>query len=178
MHSSRGSLRAMVYAAVFGALTAAGAYIVIPLPLVPITLQTLFSYLAGALLGGYWGVWSQVIYVLLGVIGLPVFAGGAAGPGVLLGPTGGYLFGFILGTYVVGKLVEIKRAPGLAWLLVSMVAGTAVIYTLGTVQLALVAGLSPAKALSVGVLPFIPGDCLKIVAAALIALRVRDRLKL
>ncbi|MFA6414125.1 MAG: biotin transporter BioY, partial [Syntrophales bacterium] len=83
------SLRGMAYASMFGALTAAGAYIMIPLPPVPITLQTFFVSLAGALLGGYLGAMSQVVYVLLGVIGLPVFAGGKAGAGVLLGPTGG-----------------------------------------------------------------------------------------
>jgi hypothetical protein len=80
------SLRGMVYASMFGALTAVGAYIMIPLPPVPITLQTLFVNLAGALLGGYLGALSQVVYILLGVIGLPVFAGGKAGAGVLLGP--------------------------------------------------------------------------------------------
>jgi biotin transport system substrate-specific component len=83
------SLRGMAYSAMFGAITAIGAYIVIPLPLVPITLQTFFVSLAAALLGGTLGALSQVIYVLIGVLGLPVFAGGKGGFGVLMGPTGG-----------------------------------------------------------------------------------------
>jgi len=81
MTPERTSLRGMVYASMFGALTAIGAYIIIPLPPVPITLQTLFLNPAGALPGGYLGALSQVVYILLGVIGLPVFAGGKAGLG-------------------------------------------------------------------------------------------------
>ena len=81
MNAEQTSLRGMVYAALFGALTAVGAYIIIPLPPVPITLQTLFMGLAALLLGGRLGALSQTVYVLLGVIGLPVFAGGKAGPG-------------------------------------------------------------------------------------------------
>jgi biotin transport system substrate-specific component len=98
------SLRGMTYAAMFGAITAVGAYMIIPLPLVPLTMQTFFVSLAPALLGGALGALSQVIYVLIGVIGFPVFAGGKAGLGVLMGPTGGYLVGFIVGAYIAVKL--------------------------------------------------------------------------
>ena len=75
------TLRGMIYASLFGAVTAAGAYLIIPFPLVPITLQTLFLNLAAALLGGRLGALSQVVYILLGIIGLPVFAGGKGGLG-------------------------------------------------------------------------------------------------
>jgi len=85
----------MIYASLFGALTAMGALISIPLQPVPVTLQTLFLYLAGSLLGGGLGALSQTVYIMLGVIGLPVFSGGKAGLGVLMGPTGGYLVGFV-----------------------------------------------------------------------------------
>ncbi len=171
------SLRGMVYASMFGALTAIGAYIIIPLPPVPITLQTLFLNLAGALLGGYLGALSQVVYILLGVIGLPVFAGGKAGLGVLIGPTGGYLFGFVAAAFVVGKLIALRKKPGLVWTVVSMVAGMVIIYSLGVFQLTLVAKLSVEKAITVGALPFLPGDAVKIVLAALIYLKTRDILK-
>jgi biotin transport system substrate-specific component len=168
----------MVYASMFGSLTAIGAYIMIPLPPVPITFQTLFLNLAGALLGGYLGALSQVVYILLGVIGLPVFAGGKAGLGVLLGPTGGYLFGFVLAALVVGKLIAVKKNPGLIWTISSMLAGTAVIYFLGILQLTLVARLSVEKAIVVGALPFLPGDMVKIVLASLIYLKIRDKIKI
>jgi len=177
MSSAKRSVRGMIYAAMFGAVTAIGAYIAIPLPFVPVTLQTLFLNLAGALLGGYLGALSQFVYVLLGVMGLPVFAGGAAGLGVLLGPTGGYLIGFIAGAFVIGKLVELKEKPGFAWIALSMVAGMVVIYLFGILQLMIVADLSFAKALAAGVIPFLPGDFLKIAAAVFITLKLRDRIK-
>ncbi|MEI8172038.1 MAG: biotin transporter BioY [Deltaproteobacteria bacterium] len=178
MNSERTSLRGMVYASMFGSLTAIGAYIMIPLPPVPITFQTLFLNLAGALLGGYLGALSQVVYILLGVIGLPVFAGGKAGLGVLLGPTGGYLFGFVLAAFVVGKLIAVKKDPGLIWTILSMLAGMVVIYFLGILQLTLVARLSVEKAIVVGALPFLPGDMVKIVLASLIYLKIRDKIKI
>ena len=172
------SLRGMVYASMFGALTAIGAYIIIPLPPVPITLQTLFLNLSGALLGGYLGALSQVVYILLGIIGLPVFAGGKAGLGVLLGPTGGYLFGFVLGAFIVGKLIAVKRKPGMIWTVSAMLVGMVVIYCLGILQLTLVARLSVEKAVAVGALPFLPGDIVKSVLAALIYLNVRDKINI
>lgn len=177
MASAITSLRGMVYASMFGALTAIGAYIIVPLPPVPITLQTLFLNLAGALLGGYLGALSQVVYILLGVIGLPVFAGGKAGLGVLIGPTGGYLFGFVLAAFVVGKLIAVRKKPGLVWTIVSMLIGMLIIYSLGVFQLTLVAKLSVEKAIAIGALPFIPGDAVKIVLAALIYLKTRGRIK-
>ena len=170
------SLRGMVYASLFGALTALGAYMIIPIPPVPITLQTLFLGLAGALLGGRLGALSQTVYLLLGIIGLPVFAGGKAGLGVLFGPTGGYLIGFVAAAFVIGKLTAIKTRPGFLWLCFSLVSGTAVLYGFGVLQLALVARLTPVQALAVGVLPFLPGDGIKILLTAWVALKLQDRL--
>src|SRR5665647_1201755 len=169
------SLRRMVYAAMFGAMTAIGAFIVIPLQPVPISLQSLFCGLAGILLGGYTGALSQVVYVLLGIIGLPVFAGGKAGLGTLFGPTGGYLIGFIIAAFVIGKMVEVRREPGLIWMGLALVVGNLVIYALGVLQLSFVADISLIKSLLVGVIPFLPGDLLKLVAAAMIGLKLRQQ---
>jgi biotin transport system substrate-specific component len=165
----------MVYAAMFGAMTAIGAFIVIPLQPVPISLQSLFCGLAGILLGGYTGALSQVVYVLLGIIGLPVFAGGKAGLGTLFGPTGGYLIGFIIAAFVIGKMVEVRREPGLIWMGMALVVGNLVIYALGILQLSFVADISLIKSLLVGVIPFLPGDLLKLVAAAMIGLKLRQQ---
>ncbi|MBA4397198.1 MAG: BioY family transporter [Syntrophus sp. (in: bacteria)] len=178
MSEKRRTLRGMVYASMFGALTAVGAYIMIPLPPVPITMQTLFVSLAGALLGGTLGALSQVVYILLGVIGLPVFAGGKAGAGVLLGPTGGYLIGFVVGAWVIGKLTAIRRKPGFIWLVCAMSIGIALVYIFGIIQLMIVAKLDFSRAIAVGLLPPLPGDILKIIIAALIALKIRDHLRL
>lgn len=163
----------MVYAAMFGALTAIGSLVVIPLQPLPITLQTLFTGLAGILFGGYTAALSQIIYVLLGVIGLPVFAGGKAGLGTLLGPSGGYLIGFIAGAYIIGRIVESNENPGLIRILVALVSGTLVIYILGTIQLAIVTKFSLVKSLMVGVVPFLPGDALKIAISAWLGIKLR-----
>ncbi|MCL0063625.1 biotin transporter BioY [Dehalococcoidia bacterium] len=172
------STRGMVFAAIFAALTAVGAFIAIPIGLVPISLQTLFVHLAGALLGSRLGALSQFIYVLVGVMGLPVFAGGASGLGVLLGPPGGYLIGFIVGGgYLTGRLVEMRKKPGFLWIAMSCVAGLVVIYILGVLQLSIVADLPVTGALAVGVVPFLIGDAIKIIAATFITLKLRGMIK-
>lgn len=167
----------MVYAALFGALTAAGAFIAIPLPPVPITAQTFFLNVAAVLLGGSLGALSQFIYVMLGVVGIPVFAGGKAGIGVIFGPTGGYLLGFIIAAFVAGKIAAAKKSAGILWYIFAMLIGMFIIYGLGTLQLALVAKLTFRKALIVGVLPFIPGDIIKILLAAIISAKLKGRIK-
>ena len=116
--------------------------------------------------------------MILGVIGLPVFSGGKAGLGVFLGPTGGYLLGFIAGAFVTGKIVEAREKPGLVWIVLAMLAGTVVVYTLGVLQLVLLGKLSVEKAAAAGVLPFLPGDALKIAAASVIVMKVKDKIKL
>ena len=97
-------LRMTVYASLLAALTAAGAYLAIPIGPVPIVLQNLFVFLSGLLLGPRWGVASVGVYLLAGVLGLPVFAGGVGGIGRFAGPTGGYLLGFLPAVYVIGLI--------------------------------------------------------------------------
>lgn len=171
------SIKGLVYAALFGALTAAGALMVIPLPPVPVTAQTFFLNVSAILLGGQLGALSQVIYVMLGIVGIPVFAGGKAGLGVLFGPTGGYLFGFIIAAFVIGVVNRTKKNAGIFWHIFSMLIGMLIIYLLGSIQLSLVAKMSFQKALAVGVLPFIPGDIIKIILAAIISSRLKSRVK-
>src|SRR3989338_3067524 len=107
----KSKLRGMVFAALFAAFTAAVAWFRIPLPFtpVPITLQTLAVLLSGAMLGPYYGALSMIIYLALGAIGLPVFAGGSSGIGALLGPTGGYLLSYPIAAFVIGKMLEKKK---------------------------------------------------------------------
>ena len=164
--------------ALFSALTAIGAFILIPLPfsLVPITLQTLFTYMAGGLLGGYLGALSQLIYILIGISGLPVFASGGAGPSVLVGPTGGYLVGFVAGAFVIGNMAEARSRSSFMWLLTCMIVGTTIIYALGVIQLMNWMKIGLAEAIITGVLPFIVGDALKILLAAYTTHRIRRML--
>lgn len=160
-----------MFAALFAALTAAVSPIKIPLGFtpVPITLQTLMVLLAGALLGANLGALSQILYVLVGALGLPVFAGGGSGFGALFGPTGGYLFGFIAAAYAVGKIVERAKKPKYLQIVIAMLVGTLVIYVFGVVG-GLIATELPLSQILVGwVLPFIIGDIIKLAVAAVIA---------
>ena len=168
------SVRPMIYAAIFAAMTAIGAFIRIPIPAspVPITLQVFFVLLAGLLLGSKWAGMSMIVYVMLGIIWFPVFSGGLSGIGVLLGPTGGYLIGFIPGAFVTGLVTETFGRSTLA-AACAMIAGIAAIYLLGAFQLSVVAGLSVPQSVVIGVLPFLPGDSIKL-AAALIISRLAD----
>lgn len=166
-------LRMMVFASLFAALTAAGAYIHIPVPFspVPITLQVFFVLLAGCILKSKWGSLSMIVYTLLGIAGLPVFAGGSSGIGVLLGPTGGYIFGFILAAYIIGKLsekTEKSTRPALLVNALSMSAGVLVIYLCGFLQLMMAAKIEPGAAFTLGVIPFLPGEIVKTAVAAYI----------
>jgi len=154
--------------ALFASLTAVGAFFSIPFVPVPISLQSLISLLAGVLLGARKGALSQVIYVLLGCAGLPVFAGGAAGIGYLFGPTGGYLLGFIFAAYGAGVLAGERPYEKLYRTGIAMVVGTAIIYSCGLLSLIAITHLDLTAALYCGFLPFIPGDVIKIVAALVI----------
>jgi biotin transport system substrate-specific component len=165
-------LKRMVYASLMAALTAAGAYIAIPIGPVPIVLQNLFIMLAGLLLGARWGLISVGVYLLAGAVGMPVFAGGAGGIGKFVGPTGGYLFGFAAAAYLIGVLSERGRGRVVVDV-VAMVIGTLVIYAFGVAWLKVVTGMSVSKAVAVGMLPFLIGDVLKIAAAIPIAKALR-----
>ena len=164
-------LRKMVFASLFAAMTAVGAYIKIPIPIgpVPITLQVLFVLLAGIMLKSKWGSISMLIYLLLGIVGLPVFAGGASGLGVLFGPTGGYLIGFVAAAFVIGFLADQVGTSNILRNAVFMTIGVGIIYLFGVTQLVIVANLTPMQAIGAGMLPFLIGDFLKIAAGAYIA---------
>ncbi|MGC9434934.1 MAG: biotin transporter BioY [Methanomicrobiales archaeon] len=139
------------------ALLTAGSWISIPFFPVPLTLQTLFVLLAGAVMKRQ-AVLPVGAYLLLGLLNLPVFHNGTAGLGVLLGPTGGYLLGFLPASLVAGFAYEWSaktvRISGIA-------SATAFIYLFGAGWLVLSTGMSTAAALLVGVVPFIPGDAVK-----------------
>lgn len=166
-------------AGLFAALSGVLAQLHIPLPFtpVPITLQTLAPMLAGLLLGPRYGALSQVVYLALGLAGAPVFAGGQGGPGVLLGPTGGYLLGHILGAWLTGRLAAGswgRRFPRYA--VAAAVGGIMGIYAVGVPWLAVILDLPAGAALAAGALPFLPGDIIKVAAAALLAHRLAHAL--
>jgi len=171
---SANALKPLVFAALFAALLAAVAPFKIPLGFtpVPITLQTLVVLLSGAMLGPYYGALSMILYVAVGALGLPVFAGGGSGIGALLGPTGGYLFSYFIAAFAIGKILQIKKSPKYLDYVLAMIAGTIIIYTLGAGWGMVVTGLGTAAIIAGWVLPFIIGDTIKLLIAAYIADKV------
>lgn len=169
-------LKMIVYTSLFAALTAAGAFIAIPLGPVPLVLQNMFVLLTGLILGPVWGLASVGLYLLAGALGFPVFAGGTGGLGRLFGPTGGYLLGYLPAVFITGLAASSGRQA--AWKdILALILGSLVVYAAGVPWLKAVTGMAWSKALAAGMYPFLPGDVLKIAAAAMAAKTVRPLLK-
>ena len=139
--------------------------IVFPFTPVPITGQTFAVLLVGASLGSKRGLASLTLYIAMGVFGLPFFAGGASGLAYLTGSTLGYLVGFVIAAYLVGRLAEEGLERNLRTSLIPFFTGTLVIYLFGAGWLTILFGFE--KALTLGVLPFLIGDAIKLLLAAL-----------
>lgn len=153
-----------IKAALMTALTAVGAYIIIPIGPVPITMQTFFVLISGRLLGHKYGALSQLAYLLLGAFGLPIFSGGRAGLGMLFGPTGGFLISFIIAGWIAANHSSNNKTNFLI-----LTAAVLSNYLIGSIYFAFITESSLKTALSLTVFPFIPGDFLKIIAVLLIA---------
>lgn len=163
-----------VLACLFAALISVGAYIAIPLPgtPVPIVLQNLFIMLSALLLGPAWGLAATAIYLCLGALGLPVFAGGTGGAARFLGPTGGFLVGYLPAVLVMG-LISGLGAKRRWWRdALALLAGTCLIYACGIPWLRFAIKGSWEKALSAGLIPFLPGDAIKMALALPLASRL------
>lgn len=160
----------MTKMALMVAMNCVSAYIIIPLPfsLSPLALQTLIVNLTGYVLNAKQAFMTMLVYLLVGLAGVPVFTGGSAGPGKLFGPTGGYIIGFLFTAvflaYFRGEKYNFKR-----YALLGCVIGIPLIYVFGVVQLKLITGMGWDKAIMTGALPFIPLDIVKCLAAAVIA---------
>ena len=165
-------LRMTVYASLLAALTAVGAYLSIPIGPVPIVLQNMFVLLSGLLLGSRWGLASVGVYILAGACGLPVFAGGLGGISRIVGPTGGYILGYLPAVYVIGLITE-KIKQNMVFDVIAMICGCIIIYACGVTWLKVLTGMTLVKTLAVGMYPFLIGDALKIAAAAAIAKSLR-----
>lgn len=148
----------------------------IPFSPVPISFSTFILYVAAYVLGPKFGSISCLLYLLLGFVGLPVFSGFSGGIGRLLGPTGGYLIGYIFLILIAGFMIEISEGKKLISV-IGMVAGTAITYIFGTVWLSLQMNLTFVEGLAMGVLPYLLGDMVKIIAALIIGPILKSRLK-
>lgn len=172
--------RTLTRTALFAALTAAGAFIRIPLGYSSITLQFFFTAMAGCLLGPVWGPVSQAVYVALGLIGLPIFTQGG-GLTYLLQPTCGFLIGLIPAAWVIGLLTT-HRPPHPVRTALACLAGLVVLYAVGLPYMAVILNQYMGKAMGfsailwAGMLPFLPGDMLKIAVTAALAPLLQKRL--
>lgn len=170
--------RMLTLCALFAALTAASAFLKIPVGPVPVTLQSLVTAMAGVLLGPGWGALSQLVYVALGLLGLPIFAAGG-GPGYLLQPSFGFLLGLIPAAWVAGRLSRGETALGTG---LACLAGTGALYLLGAPYMYLILRaylgqeIAPAAVLWSGMLVFLPGDLAKTAALAALCPALRRRL--
>ena len=161
------SARELSLVALFAALTGIGGFIRIPIPYVPLTMQTLMVMFSGLILGGKLGALSQLVYILVGLMGIPIFAHGG-GPGYVLQPTFGYLLGFVCGAYIIGHITERRVSLKHSVLFLALVAGTLAIYVPGVAVLYLNLNFIQQKAVSlstaikIGCLVVLPGDLIKI----------------
>lgn len=172
----------MALCGLFAALTAVCSWITIPLGFtpVPVNLATLAVFLAGGLLGKKYGAVSLIVYTLVGAVGAPVFSGFQGGAGVLAGPTGGYIIGYIAAAFIIGLIAETmtkKKSKKYIFTLLSiafaMVCGLAACYLLGTSWFMFSTGTGLVPSLVMCVIPFLPGDALKIIAASLLTSKLR-----
>ncbi len=164
--TAKSGVAQLLWIALFTILTAVAARVEIPHEPIPFTLQTLVVLLAGAFLGPRNGAISQLAYVALGILGAPVFAGGAFGFGVLLGPTGGYLIGFPVAAAITGALVGGRKH--LLWVFFSLASGLVAIFTCGTAYLYAWFIHDFPTAFSTGFLIFSLWDLIKLFAATMI----------
>lgn len=168
----------MILTGLFAALMVVGAYVKILLPVVPFSLQPFFCALAGILLGSKLGALSQIIYVALGLIGLPVFTQGG-GPMYILKPSFGYILGFIAGAYIIGKVSEHLGTFNFKNTLISVMSGLIAIYAIGIPYVYLISKfylgnitITFIYAITTGLVPFIIKDTILYVVAALVAVKV------
>ena len=169
-------LSSLLKASLISALTAVLSFVVLPVPLspVPITGQTFGVMLAGASLEPAPAVASMLGYLALGSIGFPVFAGGQAGVATLFGPTGGYLWGFVLGAWAISMLTRRAVTTG-RFLLANVLGGVLLLHLLGIGYLSYYLNISLSKAFLLGTAPFLPGDAVKAVCAGFVGKRLRNR---
>lgn len=167
----------MVLSAIFAAITSICSIITIPLGFtpVPVNLGTMGMFLSGGLLGRKYGVISICVYIFMGFIGLPVFSGFRAGPGVLIGPTGGYIAGYVLGTFIIGLLIDKLLCKGntIYMYALSLSAGMIVCYFIGTLWFVIITESTISAAIISCIVPFVAGDIIKIFISAVLIKRLR-----
>lgn len=169
------TLREQLLAAIFAGISSILSQVTIPFGLIPLTLQTFIIGLTVTILGTKTGTWAITIYLILGLIGIPVFAGGSAGFGVLFGPTGGFLIGFIFNGLVTGGILD-NTQKNYFWAVVANIIGAMVTLAFGTAWLKFGTGMELLAAFKAGFIPFIIPGLMKAIACGILGIFILRRL--
>lgn len=172
-------IRTLIFASFFAALTSIGAFISIPIGPVPITLQLLFVLLASMLLDYKTAILSQIVYVFIGLVGFPIFAGGHGGLNSIFSPSFGFLLGYIVCSFVVSKLYGKFKCNSFLYVLTLCIIGVFIVYLCGVPYMYLIltkvngTSLTFISTLKTGCFIFIPGDIIKILISTLLIIKLK-----
>ena len=176
MTKTTDNVRRMVLCAMFTALVAVCSQIAVPMPWgVPINLALFAVYMAGTMLGPVWGTASQVVFIALAAIGVPVLANFQGGPSAIFGKTGGYAIGYLLAALIAGAFAA-KLPRKFGWLALGCVVGCDACYVPGTIWFMVLTGLDLPTSLTYCVIPYLPGDVIKIALASLLTIQLDKRM--
>ncbi|WPC44013.1 biotin transporter BioY [Clostridium sp. JS66] len=172
------TIRDIIYSSLLATIISILGYVIIPLPFtpIPITGQSLAVMLAGCVLTPFQAGLSMFTFLLLGCVGIPVFSGGRAGIGTLLGPSGGYFIGYLLGAIVISILTR-KNKSLTGMLAGCVIGGIVLVHIIGAAWLGFITNIGIKKAFITGSLPFLLGDLLKAIVATFISSRLNKELK-
>ena len=172
------STKDMTLVAMFTGLTAIGAFISLPVGPVPISLQSLFVILSGLIIGPKLGALSQIVYISLGLIGVPIFSGFTGGPQTIMKPSFGFIIGFVFAAYIVGVIAHSDKKLSIKKVWIGSLVGTIVVYLFGLpymyymLNIVMGKGLSFQAIMQMGCLLFLPGDFVKVIIASLVAMKI------
>jgi len=171
---NQSGIKKTTFTAMFTVLIIIGAYIAIPLPgtPVPIVLQNMFIALAGLIMGPVMGLISVAAYLFLGALGMPVFAGGKGGFVHFAGPTGGFLVSYLPAVFIYGFVSHLRKRS-IFFDLLALILGIVCVFTIGSLWLKIKLGMEWSKVMTIAVLPFLPGEVIKVAASSIISLWLR-----
>ena len=170
----RNSSRKIVLCGIFAALTGVGAMISMPLGPVPINMVHIPIFLSAWILGPKLAMLAQIVYILMGIVGLPVFSGFTAGLGHVIGPAGGFIWSYPVVAFVSGCIFKMTKLKLLLKLIIGIVTGWSISYIVGTAYYIFLTGVPVSAAIGSCIIPFLPGDICKSIVTYILIIRLRN----